>query len=250
MKRLLFAAVTSLLYVSAANAAVTSIPILDGSGTTQHGAFSLDAGSLLYPLGGLCGGAAAAPGTTIAQCAIVNSSGQVLTLSSQSGTWSITGTVGLVAGSATIGSIKLTDGTTTAGVDATSTGVKTSIVACASGICGLPTVTGNALVQGRISTAMTATTATQLIALVASQRIYVTSVACKNTSATATLVNITDGSGGTVLAQLATGATYGGDNLQSSVPLFWTTAGNALFAVNVTTNASTTCNAAGYSSAN
>jgi hypothetical protein len=260
MKRLLFAAVTSLLYVSVANAAVTSIPILDGSGATQHGAFSLDAGSLLYPLAGLCGGAAAAPGTTIAQCAIVNSSGQILTLDTQSGTWNITnitgtislptgampatgGTVGLVAGATIIGKV---------GIDQTTPGTTNgvSIQGCAPGICGLPTVTANALVQGRISTAMTATTATSLIPLVTSQRIYVTSVACKNTSATATLVNITDGSGGTILAQLAAGATYGGDNLQSSAPLFWTTAGNALFAVNVTTGASTTCNAAGYSSAN
>jgi hypothetical protein len=326
MKKLLFAATASLLCVGSANAAVTSIPFLDGTGTTRQGAMSLDGSSILYPLGGLCGGTTATPGATITQCAIVNPSGQLLALSSQSGAWNITnitgtislptgampatgGTVGLVAGAAiigkfgidqttpgatngvqvltalpagaailgkvgidqttpgtsngvqltaalpagaaTLGSVKLTDGTTQVGVDAATGGAKTALVACSPGICGLPTVTANALVQGRISTAMTVTTPTQLIALVASQRIYVTSVACKNTSTTPTLVNITDGNAGTVLAQLAAGATYGGDNLGGgSVPLFWTTAGNALYAVNVSTGASTTCNAAGYSSAN
>jgi hypothetical protein len=322
MKKLLFAATVSLLPVGGANAAVTSIPFLDGTGTTRQGAMSLDGSSILYPLGGLCGGTTATTGATITQCAIVNPSGQLLTLDSQSGAWNITnitgtislptnampatgGTVGLVAGAAivgkvgidqttpgttngvqvltalpagsailgkvgidpttngvqltaalpagaaTLGSVKLTDGTTPVGVDAATGGAKTALVACSPGICGLPTVTANALVQGRISTAMTATTPTQLIALVASQRIYVTSVACKNISVTPTLVNITDGNAGTVLAQLAAGATYGGDNLGGgAVPLFWTTAGNALFAVNVTTGASTTCNAAGYSSAN
>lgn len=125
-----------------------------------------------------------------------------------------------------------------------------NIASCAAGVCGLPTVTTNALVQGRISTPMTGTTATSLIAAVTSQHLYVTSAFCKNTSAVATLVNLTDGSGGTVLAQIAAGATYGGDNLAAgSVPLFWTTAGNALFAVDVTTGASVTCNASGYSSA-
>lgn len=145
----------------------------------------------------------------------------------------------------------LSDGTTKVTVNSGDAGLNTHIVGCAVGVCGLPTVTSNALVQGRISTPMTGTTPTSLIAAVTSQRIYVNSADCKNTSATATLVNLTDGSGGTILAQLGAGATYGGDNLNGGgAPLFWTTAGNALFAVDATTGASVTCNAAGYSSAN
>jgi hypothetical protein len=146
----------------------------------------------------------------------------------------------------------LSDGTNIVGVDPTSKGLFADIVACAVGVCGLPTVTSNALVKGAITTPMTTTGATTLIAAVTSQRLYVTSVSCQNTSATiGTLVQITDGSGGAVLATLAAGETFGGDNRNGgSAPLFWTTAGNGLFAQDVTTSASVTCNASGYSSAN
>jgi hypothetical protein len=125
------------------------------------------------------------------------------------------------------------------------------IVSCAAGVCGLPTVTGNALVQGAITTPMTGTTATTLITAVTSQRIYVNSISCQNTSSTGTMVQITDGSGGTVRATLAAGPTFGGDNRNGGAgPLFETTAGNGVFAQDVTTGASVTCNASGYSSAN
>ena len=129
-------------------------------------------------------------------------------------------------------------------------GVSVNLASCATGVCGLPTVVGNALVQGAISTAMTATTSTSLIGAVASQHIYVTSASCGNTNATATAVQIRDGSAGTILATLLPGVSYGGDNRQGSQPLFWTSAGNALYAQDVTTGASVTCNAAGYSNAN
>jgi hypothetical protein len=153
------------------------------------------------------------------------------------------GTVGLAAGSTIVGKV---------GIDQTTPGTTNavSLQSCAVGICGLPTVTSNALVKGTTA-AMTGTTSTQVVAAVTSQRIYVNSIHCNNSSATATLVAIQDGSGGTTLDTLAAGATYGGDNRNGgSVPLFWTTAGNGLYAADVTTGASVICQASGFSNAN
>jgi hypothetical protein len=95
--------------------------------------------------------------------------------------------------------------------------------------------------------AMTGTSSTQVVALVASQRLYITRIKCNNSSATSTLVSIQDGSGGTVLDTLAAGASYGGEQGTNPLPLFWTTAGNGLYAANVTTGASVICTASGYS---
>lgn len=95
--------------------------------------------------------------------------------------------------------------------------------------------------------AMTGTTSTSLVAAVTSQSLYITRVKCNNTSATATLVQIRDGSAGAVLDTLAAGATYGGEQGTASTPMFWTTAGTALFAQNVTAGASVICTASGYS---
>lgn len=105
---------------------------------------------------------------------------------------------------------------------------------------------GSTFVKGTTA-AMTGTAATQIIAAVASKVLYVTRVKCNNSSGTATLVQITDGSAGTVLDTLAAGATYGGEQGTGSTPLFWTTSGNGLFAQDVTTGASVICTASGYS---
>ena len=105
---------------------------------------------------------------------------------------------------------------------------------------------GQTFVSGTTA-AMTGTTSTQVLAAVASNRLYVTRVKCNNSSTTATLVQIRDGSAGTVLDTLAAGATYGGEQATGATPLFWTTAGNALFAQDVTTGASVICTASGYS---
>lgn len=105
---------------------------------------------------------------------------------------------------------------------------------------------GHALLSGT-TTAMVGLTSTQLITAIASVRIYVNRIKCNNTSSTATLVQIRDGSAGSILDTLAAGATYGGEQGTGSTPLFWTTAGTALFAQNVTTGASVICTASGYS---
>lgn len=110
------------------------------------------------------------------------------------------------------------------------------------------TVTNSALVKGTTS-AMTGTSSTQIIAAVTSQHIYVTNITCNNSSSTATLVTIQDGSGGTTLGTLIAPA-GGGDESHGFEPLFWTTAGNGLYAADVTTGASVICTASGHSSAN
>jgi len=262
----------ALLAALSGPAAAGSIAFTPGSGG------SIGAGSdgtAQVPATILCGASASA--TLYAVCvnqAIVNTSGQLLTLSAQSGTWNI-GTVttlpALVAGSAIIGKVGIdqtTPGTTNGvqvnaalpagsaivgkfGIDQTTNGTTNgvNIVGCATGVCGLPTITANALVFGAITSIMTANTATVLIPAVSGQRIYVTSVACQNSSPTATLVQMLDGAS-TTLGSLAAAGTYGGDNRQNSQPLFVTTAGNAFQAKSMTANAAIVCNAAGYSSAN
>lgn len=105
---------------------------------------------------------------------------------------------------------------------------------------------GSTFVSGTTA-AMTGTAATQIVALVASKRLYINRIKCNNSSATATMVQITDGSAGTVLDTLAAGATYGGEQGTAPTPLFWTTAGNGLYAQDVTTGASVICTASGYS---
>lgn len=105
---------------------------------------------------------------------------------------------------------------------------------------------GSPFVKGTTS-AMTGTSSTQVLAAVTAKRLYVTRIKCNNSSGTATLVQIQDGSGGTVMDTLAAGATYGGEQGTGPTPLFWTTAGNGLFAQNVTTSASVICTASGYS---
>jgi hypothetical protein len=110
------------------------------------------------------------------------------------------------------------------------------------------TLLGGTLVKGTTS-AMTGTTSTQIIAAVTSQHIYATNITCNNSSSTATLVTIQDGSGGTALGTLIAPA-GGGDEAHGYEPLFWTTAGNGLYAADVTTGASVICTASGHSSAN
>lgn len=114
-------------------------------------------------------------------------------------------------------------------------------------VTALQSIAGGATFVSGTTAAMTGTTSTQIIALVASNRIYVTRIKCNNSSGVATLVQIRDGSAGTVLDTLAAGATYGGEQGTGSTPLFWTTAGTALYAQNVTTSASVICTASGYS---
>ena len=96
-----------------------------------------------------------------------------------------------------------------------------------------------------VTAAMTGTTSTQVIPLVASNKIYVTHAACGNSGSTGTFVDLQDGSGGPVLAVLSCGATYAGESDQ-----YWgeisTSSGNGLYVVDETTGASVKVSAQGY----
>jgi hypothetical protein len=147
-----------------------------------------------------------------------------------------------------------TDSATLAGSAPGTAGSPSSQVASVQGVVGgtpLPTVPGTlaagATFVSGTTAAMIGTTSTQIVAAVATKRLYITRIKCNNTSATGSAVQIQDGSAGTVLDTLAAGASYGGEQGTGVTPLFWTTAGNGLFAQDVTTGASVICTASGYS---
>jgi hypothetical protein len=91
----------------------------------------------------------------------------------------------------------------------------------------------------------TGTSTTSLIGAVASERIYVKSFSCANTGSTPSLISFQDGSGGTTLWTTIVPA-GGGSNLGADAPIFWTTAGNALYFAAGSASTTTYCSAAGY----
>ena len=112
-----------------------------------------------------------------------------------------------------------------------------------------PSILSSKIVNGTTA-AMTGTSSTSVVALVSSQRLYIMAVHCTNSSANATLVLLQDGSAGTTLDTLVCPAGGGDERNGGGFPLFYTTAGNALYAQDVTTSASVIVQASGFSSAN
>jgi len=102
--------------------------------------------------------------------------------------------------------------------------------------------------SGAITTAMTGTTSTQLLAAPgAGLRWYITSIIVSNAHAsTGTDLAIQDGSGGTTFHTLPAAAAYGGTAIQFTVPLPQPTANTALYCANVTTGASTKVSVVAY----
>lgn len=102
-----------------------------------------------------------------------------------------------------------------------------------------------------VTAAMTGTTPTSLMPSPGgSLRNYATLIYCVNSHATvSTFVNVTDGSGGTVLWSIYAGAAGGGAAPQYITPLRQPTTATALFVVDVTTGANVVCNASGYKGA-
>lgn len=96
-------------------------------------------------------------------------------------------------------------------------------------------------VSGAITSAMTGTTSTSLIAAPAgSLRNYITTIVVSNAHATVgTDVVIQDGDGGTALMTIPAAAVYGGAVINLPVPLRQPTAATAIYVANVTTGAST-----------
>lgn len=106
-------------------------------------------------------------------------------------------------------------------------------------------------VSGAITSAMTSTTSTSLIAAPASGlRNYITQITVSNSHATVgTDIIIQDGSGGTTLYTIPAAAVYGGAVITFPTPLRQPTTATALFCANVTTGASTKVSASGYKGA-
>lgn len=103
-------------------------------------------------------------------------------------------------------------------------------------------------VSGCITSAMTGTTSTSLIAAPASGlRNYITQITVSNSDADqGTDVLIQDGSGGTTLYVIPAAFAYGGAVLTFPVPLRQPTTATAIFCQNVTTGATTKVSASGY----
>src|SRR6266404_7130534 len=103
-------------------------------------------------------------------------------------------------------------------------------------------------VSGAITSAMTGTTTTSLIAApAAGLRNYITQITVSNSHATVgTDIVIQDGSGGTTLYTIPAAAVYGGAVLTFPTPLRQPTTATAIFCANVTTGASTKVSASGY----
>jgi hypothetical protein len=106
-------------------------------------------------------------------------------------------------------------------------------------------------VSGAITSAMTGTTSTSLVAAPgAGLRNYITTIIVSNSHATVgTDVIIQDGSGGTTLLTIPAAAVYGGGVITLPMPLRQPTANTALFCANVTTGASTKVSAVGFKAA-
>lgn len=115
----------------------------------------------------------------------------------------------------------------------------------------LPYANPENFVSGAITSAMTGTTSTSLVAApAAGLRNYITQFTVSNSHATVgTDVIIQDGSGGTTLYTIPAAANYGGAVITLPTPLRQPTTATALFCANVTTGASTKVSASGYKGA-
>lgn len=103
-------------------------------------------------------------------------------------------------------------------------------------------------VSGAITSAMTGTTSTSLVAAPgAGLRNYITTIVVSNAHASVgTDIVIQDGSGGTALMTIPAAAVYGGAVINLPVPIRQPTTNTAIFCANVTTGASTKVSAVGY----
>ena len=112
----------------------------------------------------------------------------------------------------------------------------------------LPYANPENFVSGAITSAMTGTTSTSLIAAPASGlRNYITTIIVSNSHATVgTDIIIQDGNGGTTLMTIPAAAVYGGAVINLPVPLRQPTTATAIYCANVTTGASTKVSAVGY----
>jgi len=106
-------------------------------------------------------------------------------------------------------------------------------------------------IKGAITTAMTGTTSTSLLAAPgAATYNYITTIIVSNDSSTVgTNVLLQDGSGGTTMMTIPAAVNYGGAVITLPVPLKQTTANTALYVQNETTGSSTKVSVVGYTGA-
>lgn len=156
------------------------------------------------------------------------------------------GTFILGAGSATIGKLGANGGVVIGDVNV-SNGSATATV---GGVASIALVWNQypTLQRGGTS-AMTGTTSTQVIAAVSSNYLYIASCSVNNTHASVdTLVDLQDGSGGSVIWTFTAPHGYGGEAHVFNPPLKVPTLGNGLYAVDETTGASVKVFCQGFSS--
>lgn len=115
----------------------------------------------------------------------------------------------------------------------------------------LPYANPENFVSGVISTAMTSTTSTSLVAApAAGLRNYITQITVSNSHATVgTDIIIQDGSGGTTLYVIPSAPAFGGASITFPVPLRQPTTATAIYCANVTTGSNTKVSASGYKGA-
>jgi hypothetical protein len=148
--------------------------------------------------------------------------------------------------------VKIGAKATNAEPTALTTGQRANLIADLVGkLIVLPYANPENFVSGAITTAMTGTTTTSLIAApAAGLRNYITQITVSNAHATVgTDIIIQDGSGGTTLYTIPAAAVYGGAVITFPTPLRQPTTATAIFCANVTTGASTKVSASGYKGA-
>ena len=162
----------------------------------------------------------------------------------------------LAVGGATATNVAITDNPLNVGAQAVSsentavtTARKVQLVADLVGkLIVLPYANPENFVSGAITTAMTGTTSTSLVASPGTGlRNYITQVTVSNSHATVgTDLILQDGSGGTTLYTIPAAAAYGGAAITFPTPLRQPTTSTALFCANVTTGSSIKVSASGY----
>lgn len=145
--------------------------------------------------------------------------------------------VAVKAASGSFSSGAIASGAVASGAIASGAFASGAFAAQSYAVGAIPPASGT--LKSGVTSAMTGTTSTAVIAAQASNYLYVSSCSVNNTHATTdTLVNLQDGSGGTVLWTFTAPHLYGGESHTFSTPLKVPTLGNGLFAVDVTTSAS------------
>ncbi len=112
----------------------------------------------------------------------------------------------------------------------------------------LPYANPENFVSGVITSAMTGTTSTSLVASPGGAlRNYITQLVCTNSHATVgTFIAVQDGSGGTTIYEAYAAAVGGGFSISFPTPLRQPTTATALYVADVTTGANVICSASGY----